>query len=135
MTTSDVAAAVDSLGAAFLSGEPDVVLDLFATTGDVVYAGSEPGEVAVGKEAIRPLLEALFDRAERYSWRTTSVAAVGTSDTLYVVADTDLFVHAATDAPGDPAVDQFPYRISGVLEREGAEWRWRMCHGSEPAEA
>jgi hypothetical protein len=132
MTTSDVAHAVDSLGAAFLTGHPDVVLDRFASSGDVVYAGSEPGEVAVGKDAIRSLLEAMFNRPERYSWRTTSVSSAGTADTLYVVADADLFVHPATDAPVEPAIEQFPYRISGVLEREGADWRWRMCHGSEP---
>jgi hypothetical protein len=135
MTTSTVAAAVDSLGAAFLSGRPDAVLDHFASSGDVVYAGSEPGEVAVGRAAIRSLLEALFGRSERYSWRTTGVSAAGTADTLYIVADADLFVHRSSESPLDPAGECFPYRISGVLEREGAVWRWRMCHGSEPTGA
>lgn len=133
MTASDVAAAVDGLGTAFLTGDPDTVLDCFASIGEVVYAGSEPGEVAVGREAIRTLLEGLFARAERYSWRTTSVSSAGTPDSRYVVVDADLFVHPVTDAAVEPAVETFPYRISGVLERETAGWRWRLCHGSEPA--
>jgi len=133
MTTSEVAHAVNSLGTAFLTGDPDVVLNRFASTGEVVYAGSEPGEVAVGREAIRSLLEGLFGRAERYSWCTTSVSSVGTPDTLYVVVDANLFVHPVTDGSVKPAVEKFPYRISGVLERERAALRWRLCHGSEPA--
>jgi len=133
MTESEAADAVDALGAAFLSGDPDTVLDHFASTGDVVYAGSESGEVAVGKHAIRSLLEALFSRDERYSWRTTSLSAGGNHDTLYLVADADLFVHPTV--PGArvyPTSEQLPYRISGVLERERAGWRWRLCQGSEP---
>ena len=130
---SDAAAAVDALGAAFLSGDPDTVLEHFASTGDVIYAGSEPGEVAIGKHAIRSLLQALFTRTERYSWRTTALSAGGTPDTLYLVADADLFVHpAAPGPPAGPPTQQLPYRISGVLEREDDGWRWRLCHGSEP---
>lgn len=131
----DAADAVDALGTAFLSGVPDAVLDHFASTGEVVYAGSEPGEVAVGKDRIHSLLQALFARDERYSWRTTTVSAATELDTLYVVADADLFIHPTSPGtPIGPATERLPYRISGVLEREGARWRWRLCHGSEPAQ-
>lgn len=131
---TDLAAqAVDELGAAFGSGDPDVVLALFADSGEVVYAGSEPGEVAVGKTAFKALLEQLFARDERYCWRATSVAAVDDAGRLYVVADADLSVHPI--GPGQsvgPAAEVVPYRVSGVLERQGPSWRWRLCQGSEP---
>jgi hypothetical protein len=126
--------AVDELGTAFHSGDPDAVLALFADTGEVVYTGSEPGEVAVGRAAFATLLDDLFAREERYCWRAVSVAAVEDAGRLYVVAECDLTVHPI--GPGNrtgPATERAPYRISGVLEQQGSAWRWRLCHGSEPS--
>ena len=116
--------AVDELGAAFLSGDTDAVLLLFADVGEVVYAGSEPGEVAVGKPALKELLAELFARDERYGWQATSVVAVEDTGRLYIVAECELTVH--------PSGEQVPYRVTGVLELHGAAWRWRLCQGSEP---
>jgi SnoaL-like protein len=136
MTESIAKDAVDALGGAFLAGDPDAVLRQFATTGEPIYAGSEPGEVAAGRSALRSLLEELFARDERYSWRTTSVTSTGGADVLHLVAEADLFVHpCANGAAAGPATEQVPYRITGVLEREPEGWRWRLCQGSEPAQA
>jgi hypothetical protein len=132
--TAAAAQLVDQLGAAFLSGDVDVVLALFAEPGEVIYAGSEPGEVAVGKPALKALLDELFARDERYCWRATSVAAVEDGGRLYVVADSELSVHPVGDGDAlGPATEVVPYRVSGVLERQGSGWRWRLCQGSEPA--
>jgi len=134
MSEAVAGAAVDALGTAFLSGDADAVLRQFATAGDVVYAGSEPGEVAVGRAAVRALLADLFSRDERYSWRTTGVASTGGPDIRYVVAEADLFVHPCPDGSVvGPATEQASYRVTGVLEREPEGWRWRLCQGSEPA--
>jgi hypothetical protein len=133
VSDSIAAAAVDALGTAFLSGDIDTVLPHFAATGDPVYVGSEPGEVAVGRAALRALLEELFSRDERYSWRTTRVTVTGRDDVLHLVADADLLVHPCVNGTAGPATEQAPYRITGVLEREPEGWRWRLCQGSEPA--
>lgn len=126
--------AVNELGAAFLSGSTTAVLAHFAETDDIVYAGSESGEVAVGKGAVTVLLDELFGRDERYCWHATSVAALESSGLLYVVAESDLAVHpiGAGQLLG-PAAEQVPYRVSGVLEQHGSSWRWRLCQGCEPA--
>ena len=50
--------AVDHLGECFLRADVDAVLAAFAQSGPVVYAGSERGEVAVGRSALRTLLGA-----------------------------------------------------------------------------
>ncbi|MGH3360701.1 MAG: nuclear transport factor 2 family protein [Nocardioidaceae bacterium] len=135
MNDSVARAAVDALGTAFLSGDPDAVLRHFATTGAPVYEGSEPGEVAVGRTALRALLEELFSREERYSWRTTHVRSNGGRDLVDLVAEADLFVYPCVDgSAAGPATEQVPYRVTGVLEREPGGWRWRRCRGSEPAE-
>lgn len=128
------AAAVDALGVAFLSGDPDAALVHFVTVGEPIYAGSEPDEVAVGRDALRSLLAEVFSRDERYSWRTTRVSTTGGDEVLHLVAEATLGVHPHRDGvtARQPA-EQVPYRISGVLERETEHWRWRLCQGSEPA--
>lgn len=134
MSGAIAAAAVDALGTAFLSGDPDTVLRHFATTGEPIYAGSEPDEVAIGRDALRSLLAELFSRDERYSWRTTGMTSTGGDEVVHLVAEADLFVHpCASGSATGAATEQVPYRITGVLEREPDGWRWRLCQGSEPA--
>jgi len=129
--------AVDRLGSAFLSGDADTVLGEFAPTEEVLYSGSEPGEVAVGRTALRALLGDLLSRDERYSWQAGAIHEVATGSQLHVVAEGELTVHVPA-ADGWRAQERLPYRVSGVLERGAAtapEWRWRSCFGSEPAPA
>jgi uncharacterized protein (TIGR02246 family) len=123
-------AAVHALGDAFEARNTAGVLALFATDGDIVYAGSESGEVAVGVSAMRMLLEQLFTRDERYTWRcdADAVHVLVVPAGAVVVAEATLFV-----SPEAGPIESFPYRVSGLLEKEGAVWRWRYCHGSEPA--
>jgi SnoaL-like domain len=126
--------AVDRLGAAFLTGDADAVLAEFVADEDVLYAGSELGEVAVGRGPLRELLEELVGRDERYSWVAGTVHEVATDDRVHVVAEAELTVHAGGPDRWRPA-ERLPYRLSGVLERgPGASgaWRWRSCQGSEP---
>lgn len=135
MTMTETAArAVDELGAAFLAGDRDAVLALFADSGEVLYAGSEPGEVAAGRSALRALLDRLFARDERYCWRATSTVVAEEDGRLYVVADCDLTVHpVGPDQSAGPATELVAYRIGGALERHGTSWLWRLCQGSEPS--
>lgn len=127
-------AAVDRLGSAFLDGDVDAVLAQFTPDDAVLYAGSETGEVAVGRAALHSLLVDLFGRDERYSWRAAVVHELAVGDTVHLVADGELTVHVP-DAGGWVADERLPYRLSGVLEPDPtptAPWRWRTCQGSEP---
>jgi hypothetical protein len=136
MTHDEIAATIDRLGDAFASGKPDRVLSEFVSDDEVMYAGSEPGELAVGRSALRRLLTELFERDERYRWRCSHAHVLQTVHGVFVVADATLTVHpvdeqgAATDPSAD---DSHPYRVTGLLENSHGTWRWRCCHGSEPA--
>lgn len=125
-------AAVDRLGELFALADVDAVLDHFVSSDDVVYAGSETGEVAVGRTALQTLLEELFARDERYSWRALDVHEVTMQDALLVVADAELTVHGRSCHGWHLVEGGLPYRVSGVLVRDAARWRWRLCQGSEP---
>jgi hypothetical protein len=129
-------AAVDRLGMRFLEADVDAVVAEFAPTGEVLYAGSETGEVAVGRAAVRVMLADLLAREERYSWRAGAVHEVVTGDRVHLVAEAELTVHVPDGVAGWRPQERLPYRLSGVLEREPgpgpAGWRWRLCQGSEP---
>ncbi len=128
-------AAVDRLGSAFLTADVDAVLAEFVDGDEVVYAGSEAGEVAVGRAALRSLLVEVLGREERYSWRAGAVHEVRAADTVHVVAEAELTVHVPDGDRWRPE-ELLAYRVSGVLERppgSDGSWRWRSCTGSEPA--
>ncbi len=128
--------AVDQLGAAFLAGDVPAVLAQFADDDAVLYAGSEVGEVAVGRGALHALLADVLGREERYSWQATEVHDVVWGSSRHVVAEAVLTVHEPRGGRWQP-VEELPYRVTGVLEQEAGSsaWRWRSCVGSEPAPA
>jgi hypothetical protein len=121
---------VDVLGEAFKSGDVTAVLHCFATDGDVLYAGSETDEVAVGAPALTSLLEGLFARDERYSWKSSTAHVLACTAGAVVVADAALTVHAVAD--GAAIETDVPYRLSGLLEPAHGRWLWRMCQSAEP---
>ncbi len=135
MTHDEIADTIDRLGDAFASGDLGLVLAEFVSDDRVMYAGSEPGELAVGKSALRRLLTELFERDERYRWRCSHAHVLPTVHGVFVVADATLTVHPVDEqgAPTDSSADSLPYRVTGLLENSQGAWRWRCCHGSEPA--
>jgi hypothetical protein len=134
MTPAEAAAVVDALGQAFLAGDVPGVLSQFCADDPVVYAGSEAGELAVGRANLGALLADLFARGERYSWFTDTATVVPCGTAVAVLADVTLLVHPWADGTLGPVSDRVPYRVSGALEPAGDGWRWRLCQGSEPTE-
>jgi hypothetical protein len=133
MTPDEASDVVDALGNAFALGDVGAVIEMFTDEGEVMYAGSEQGEVAVGLPALRLLLADLFSRDERYSWRCDSVHITACAEGIAVLADATLFVDPWPGRPDGSGREIFPYRVSGVLEEQGGSWRWRLCHASEPS--
>ena len=123
-----VVAAAERLSAAFAARDVDAALDCFVGDDDMAYVGSERAETAAGRTAVRALLTAVFARDEAYSWRVTEARVHGRGGFVYLFAEADGIARA--DA-GE--VVPFPYRISGVLEESGSQWRWRHCQGAEPS--
>jgi hypothetical protein len=133
LTADEAVRLIEGLGEAFASGDPDAVLSRFADDGEVMYVGSEPGESAVGRAALRVLLSDLFARDERYAWRCDSVQVAHSPGCVAVVADARLFVLPVGAPATSAGTESFPYRVGGTLEPSPTGWRWRYCQGSEPA--
>jgi ketosteroid isomerase-like protein len=125
---ASIVAATERLSAAFAARDAVAALACFVTDDDIGYVGSENAETAAGRAAVEALLTRLFARDEAYSWQVTKALVREYGDCAYLFAQADGLVH--TDA-GDTV--PFAYRISGVLENHAGLWKWRHCHGCEPA--
>jgi ketosteroid isomerase-like protein len=123
-----VVAATERLSAAFAARDVAVALACFVTDDDIGYVGSENAENAAGRAAVEALFTKLFARNEAYSWQVTKAMVREYGDCAYLFADADGL--AQTDAG---RTVPFEYRISGVLENLDGLWKWRHCHGCEPA--
>ncbi|GAA4255248.1 YybH family protein [Dactylosporangium darangshiense] len=125
---SDVVEMVDRLGHAFLTRDVEAALACFVPDDDITYVGSEAGESATGRDAVRALLTGLFARPEAYGWQTTSATVHSLPGAAFLIAEADGAEHAA-----DGTVEPFPYRITGLLSRRSSgAWLWRAVQGSEP---
>lgn len=125
---SDVAVnAITALSDAFRSRDVEAALACFADDPGTIYAGSEQGEIAVGPEALRELLERIFDREESYSWTTDHLWESQQDNVHTVMAELTATVHFNSGASSP-----FPYRLSGVVRVENDAGRWLLLHGAEP---
>jgi SnoaL-like domain len=93
---------------------------------DALLVGSEPGEVAHGRDAIRALVAPIHARPERVTWQWDSVDSAAEGDIGWLFAEGNFVMEAA----GGPV--RLPYRLAGVLQLLDGVWRWRLFHGSEP---
>lgn len=119
--------AVADLSVAFVARDVAKALSCFTAHDDISYTGSETGEHAHGRTAVRALLHALFLRAEAYTWQADEIIVHQAGDALHVTA------HATGQTTHDHGtVEHFPYRITGLLQSAGPSWRWRVWAGSEP---
>ncbi|WP_433083643.1 YybH family protein [Dactylosporangium sp. CA-052675] len=125
---SDVVELVDRLGQAFLARDLEGALACFVPDDDITYVGSEAGECATGRDAVRELLAGLFARPAAYTWQATSATVHTLPGGAFVIAEADGAEHGP-----DGTVEPFPYRITGLLSRRNSgAWLWRAVQGSEP---
>ncbi|MEU7870712.1 hypothetical protein [Dactylosporangium sp. NPDC049140] len=72
--------------------------------------------------------DGLFARPAAYTWQATSATMHTLPGGAFVIAEADGAEHGP-----DGAVEQFAYRITGLLSRRNSgAWLWRAVQGSEP---
>jgi ketosteroid isomerase-like protein len=94
---------------------------------DALLVGSEPGEVARGREAVRALIATFHALPARFTWEWERIDSSVHGDTAWFFAEG----HVVKEEPSGECT-QRPYRLSGVLRAEGSHWLWCFFHGSEP---
>jgi hypothetical protein len=118
--------ALRAMSICFETRDLEALLESFSAQPSATYAGSELGEVATGRPAIRRLLSSLFHRPAHYSFSFPTVSVHRLGECVWVLAD-------GTGRETTPdEVTPFPYRVCGVLTYEHRQWRWAVLTGAEP---
>src|SRR5262249_55287970 len=120
--------ALDRMSQAFRGGELERLLDCFSDSESATFAGSEAGSIATGTEALRALLGSVLARDVRYSFSFPAPRCEPVGDSWWVLAD-----GTGQQIDADGAVEEFPFRVTGLLTHERGAWRWMLLAGSEPA--
>jgi hypothetical protein len=124
----EVLAKLDRLGALLFARDPAVVEELWCDLGFSLY-GSEEGETVETLAELQTLLQALFARPYRLAWKWDRRRATCQENLAWIAAEGRL------EMTHPDRVEHLPYRMIGVLQRIGGQWRWRLFSGSEPASA
>jgi ketosteroid isomerase-like protein len=105
------------------------IADEFILASDTLLIGPGADERARGPDQIEAYFERLFAKPEAhsFSWREVDVSVHG--DTAWIHADGELVRKT------DSGEERSPFRLAGVLEPRGGDWKWRMFQGSRPADA
>lgn len=123
-------AVFDAFDSALKRRDIDAIVDLFADDPTVELWGSDLSERAVGKLEIRGLLEGLFSRLPN-----SSVERTFDHPQAHISGDVAWVTAAGTarwEPDGEPRV--IPYRVTAILVRTSAGWRWHTHNGSQPTE-
>ena len=114
--------------AAMATRDPDTILALFEE--DASLFGSEEGETAIGKAAIRSFISEICAQPYTISWECEVTAAGCEDDVVWFVAPGAAFLNA--DAGHVRRIE--PYRLSGVVRLRNGQWSFALFNGSEPSQ-
>jgi hypothetical protein len=117
---------LDRLNALLFARDPAIVDELWSDRGFALH-GSELGESARTRDELAALFGGLFARPFRLSWAWESRTVTRERDIAWVSAEGHIeLTHA-------DRVERQPYRMIGIFQKLGEDWRWRLFSGSEPA--
>jgi hypothetical protein len=117
---------LDRFNGLLFARDPAIVDELWSDRGFVLH-GSEKGESARTRGELAALFAGLFDRPYRLSWDWESREVTREGDVAWLSAEGRLLLTHAD------RVERLPYRMIGIFQKLGEEWRWRLFSGSEPA--
>lgn len=101
----------------------DVKAALAVVTDDAIIAGSDPGELAFGRENLGPFFEQIFAELPDVAWEWDISETRGAGSHAWFL------VEGSVDVGGEKS----PYRASGVcLRDEMGEWKLALYHGAAP---
>lgn len=122
VTEREVLALLDRYGEALRNNDPEALIGIFTGDDDTMLIGAISGEFAVGAEAVAALFRRVFAEPQhmRMAWDRVEVFCSG--EVAWFAADGAI---VAWDT-------RIPYRLTGVLERRGGQWRFAQFHSSCP---
>jgi hypothetical protein len=122
---TQVTQALQRLGMLVSRKDPAVLLE-FAADADVLLVGSGSGEVVEGPAGLRDFFTRVFRAPANVGWEWRKVRVSAVDDVAWLFAEGEVVIVS------DATPRRRPYRLTGVLRRQGRRWVWKHFHGSEP---
>ncbi|HTU85757.1 MAG TPA: SgcJ/EcaC family oxidoreductase [Solirubrobacteraceae bacterium] len=122
-----LAAALDEWAAAYARKDADAFAAAFGDHDDVVLLGTGGDEIAVGRAAIRDLLQRDFDEAGELDVKFGELRISTTADVAWVVAP-----DAVIEATLGGETQSIAVRITTVLQHTDGGWLIQHAHVSAP---
>ncbi len=116
--------AVDALLEAIANGRFQESLDAFTGDEDAMLIGSEPGEIAIGPEALRAFFAVLYAKPYRVMFTLPERRVSAMGNVAWLTGEGTYRVSTGGE--------ELPYRLTAVLERRQGVWLWQLFSGSEP---
>ncbi|HTJ58293.1 MAG TPA: nuclear transport factor 2 family protein [Devosiaceae bacterium] len=118
-----VASALARLSGLMRAADPAIAAEFEP---DALLVGSEPGEIARGRQEIAALFGDIFRTGRSVWWEWHTVDSQRSRDGAWLFAE-GLVVLASSGVE-----NRLPYRLSGALVERNGAWKWQLFHGSEP---
>ncbi len=112
----------------FVSTKNPQVLAEFAPSEGVILIGSESGVIARGSQELNSFFTQIFTGDSTFSWEWDRIDVSYAGNLAWIFAEGRIVLTTAKEQ------QKSPFRMSGVLERQGERWLWRQFHGSEPVQ-
>ena len=126
-----ILATLSTLNAACAARDPNAFIELFEDSDDILFVGSDKGEVFRGRETTRGFMQGLYGLPFVFSFDLADVVLHHDGDQAWVFVDGNM-VRTGDRGNEVGKVGRSPYRFSVVMVRRDGGWRWQVFHGSVP---
>ncbi len=126
-----IRATLDALNAACAHRDIAAFMDLFGDTDDILFVGSDTGEVYQGRKATADFMQMLFKLPFVFSFDLKNLSQRQDGNTAWVFTDGNM-IHTGDSGKVGGKVSTKPYRFSVTLVKHDGRWKWQLFHGSVP---
>jgi ketosteroid isomerase-like protein len=123
---NEISEALNRFNAAAQNASTDQIMSLFDDSENIIFIGSDSGEIWRGSEQIRGHLNSIFPE-EHVNLEMDRIDIDYNNNTAWVFVDGSINI---SNDKGEKF--QAPYRFTAILVKKGSEWKWRMFSGSTP---
>jgi len=122
---------LDALNLACANRDIGGFMELFSDTDDILFVGSDKGEVYLGRKATADFMQMLFGLPFVFSFDLNNVTLRQDGNSAWIFSDGNM-IHTGDKGKAQGKVSTKPYRFSVTLLKHDGKWKWQLFHGSVP---
>ncbi len=133
MSDSDaqIRATLSALNSACAARDVDAFLALFDPSDEILFVGSDKGEVFHGREAIRGFMKRLYGLPFVFAFDLEKVTVRQEGDHGWVFVDGNM-IRTGDRGKAAGKTGTGPYRFSITMVKRDSGWKWQLFNGSVP---